>query len=134
MSPEAHIAHISAHFTAGRYDLLTGIYCFPLPVYLDGVPSVLGTRRDMGVFFQSLHSRLISAGLPRLDGQMTSVEPPKSDRFRIWAEWTGVGAEGRQPVMSTICYNRGSHASHLTEMLQITLEAEMPLAALLRAA
>ncbi len=134
MPPEAHIAYLSAHFSAGRYGLLTTVYTFPLPVYLDGMPSVLKTPRDLSAFFRSLHSRLTSAGLPRLDGRLTSVELPKSDRFRIWADWTGVGEEGCQPVMKTICYNRGRHASHLTEMLQISLEAEMPLAALLRAA
>ena len=134
MSPEAHIAYLSAHFTAGRYDLLTEIYNFPLPVYQDGVLSVLESPRDLWSFFQSLHSRLASAGLPRLDGRLTSVELPKAGRFRIWAEWIGVGAEGSQPVMRTICYNRGNHDGHMTEMLQITLEAQMPLAALLRAA
>jgi hypothetical protein len=134
MSPASHIAHLASHFTAGRYEMLTDIYRFPLPVYLDGTPSVLGRPRDLWAFFQLLHARLTAAGLPELEGRLISVELPRKGRFRIWADWTGNGPLGSQPVMKTLCFNRGSHEDHATEMVQITTATQMPLAALLRAA
>ena len=134
MTPQSHLAHLSSQFSAGRYDAVCSHYSFPLPLYLDGKPAVLPRQQDLSAFFQALHRRLICSGLPNLTGTLTSVELPRNGRFRLWADWTASGPKGCQPVMKTLCFNRGTHADHLTEMVQITDLGSLPLTSLVQAA
>ena len=113
---------------------MCNLYSFPLPLYLEGKPAVLPRQQDLSAFFRALHRRLIDEGMPTLTGALISVELPRKGRFRLWASWTASGPMGSKPVMKTLCFNRGTHAHHVTEMVQITDLGSLPLTALLQAA
>lgn len=121
MSSDAEIAAIAAAFTAGRFDWLTTGYSYPLPIYLDGGLMVAANSSEAISFFQSLLRLLQSDGLGTVEGHLASVAVPHNNRFQMQTSWVWNGQLGRVPVMQTNCFNRGTWASHVTEMVQITL-------------
>ena len=134
MVPQDCIAELASHFNAGRYALVIESCTFPLPVYVDGAASELMSHIQLWAFFQSLHSRMIAAGAPRLTGNLASIEAPRGGRNRMKVDWMGVGDGLCLPVMQTICYNRETTEHSTTEMLQINVIGDLRLASLLRAA
>ena len=121
MSPDAEIATIAAAFTAGQFDWVITGYSYPLPIYLDGGLMVATNSSDAVNFFQSLLTLLQSDGLGFVEAHLDPVAAPQNGRFEMQTRWVWNGQLGRVPVMQTNCFNRGTWASHVTEMVQITL-------------
>jgi hypothetical protein len=130
-SPQGRADWHAACLSAGRYDLLVQQYAFPLTVFLPDQPPVAVSPRAAWGFFQSFHSAMIAAGLPRLTARVTAEDLPRGGRRRLWTDWFGDGpARPAVLVAQTVCYSRTAAGDRRTELLEFTrLDLEVPAAA-----
>ena len=111
----------AAALSSGRYDLMVNEYCYPLTIYLDGVPTVVQGPSDVWAFYQSFHSAMLAEGFDRLTARVTAEDLPRSGRFRVWTEWSAQGPKKMQTIIaSTICYCTQLTSGEATEMLEFT--------------
>jgi hypothetical protein len=121
MSPDDYISSLSQAFSTGRYDALVEHYRFPMPIYVNRSATVANGRDDAQGFYRALHRLVRAQGYETLSGRIVSVELPKRNRFRLWAEWSGVDGARRELLFRSVCFNAGTFGNHRTEML--TLES-----------
>ena len=129
MTVDNQISQVERALAAGRYDEIVANYDFPLPIYVNGVATVIATRPAAESFYQALHALIEAQGYGQISGRAVSVELPKRGRFRVWTEWSGVALDGArdaalgqaQVLYQSLCYNVLTEGGHRTEM--VTLES-----------
>jgi hypothetical protein len=133
MTLTASLPHqLAADFRAaalcnGRYDLMVGEYRYPLTVYLDGIPHLLHGVSDAWAFFQTMHSATLTEGYHRLTAQVDRDEAPQNNRFRVWVNWRGEGAERPQAMIArTTLFCVDEAPGTAIEMIEFT-ELALPL-------
>lgn len=134
MSADDYIASLSQAFSNGRYDVLVEHYRFPMPIYVNRNATVTNGRDEAQGFYRALHGLIRAQGYETLSGRVVSVELPQRNRFRLWAEWSGVDGTRCEVLFRSVCFNAGSLGDHRTEMLTVESRRLPDIESLLEAA
>lgn len=81
-------------FLAGDHDWLSGVYTYPLAVYLDGEILIEATAEDA---LQNLFARrasAVSAGTKRIDARVIDYVETADTRFPVRVDWHFMNADG----------------------------------------
>ncbi|MGL6210009.1 MAG: hypothetical protein ACRC14_09300 [Paracoccaceae bacterium] len=103
---------------AGRYEDLSREYIAPLAVYLGEQLVVMQTAENIMQMMADLHKTLIPMALSALTVKVTSVELPRSGKFRIWARWNRVSSDpAHTGHCDVVYYMRDTLQGYRTEMM-----------------
>jgi len=118
MPIEDYVRVFANRLNAGDFDAIVQGFTYPFPIFVDRLTRVANTQADARQMLEGLMNRVHTGGFVHVAPRLRSVELPQSGRFRVWCEWIGAGPFGANPLFRTVCYHRGTHEEHRTEMIR----------------
>lgn len=117
----AHLSRRGDLLLSGQIDTLLSTYAFPLPVFLEERLLLIGSEEQAREILGHLRLSLKDRGIRTMQPKVTAVELPRAGRFRVWVDWTEVGASSGGPCLAqAIYYCRESEAGLQIEMVNYT--------------
>lgn len=121
-------SQIVAHFQAQADQLLAGdqerfveMYSLPLPIHSPGGLTVVVDPEGGTDFLNQMRAEWAKRGVVALRPDVSAIELPKANRFRVWIDWKEIDATGVEAPGSTIIYYcRKGPTGLRTEMMQYT--------------
>ena len=121
-------SQIVAHFQAQADQLLAGdlerfveMYSLPLPIHAPGGLTVVVDQEGGTDFLNQMRAEWARRGVVALRPDVSAIELPRANRFRVWIDWKEIDAAGVEAPGSTIIYYcRKCPTGLRTEMMQYT--------------
>jgi hypothetical protein len=121
----SHLSRRGDLLLSGQIDTLLATYAFPLPVFLEERLLLVRTPDHARVILDHLRRSLTRQGIAAMRPKVTAVELPRAGRYRVWVDWTEVGARfGQDRVSSVIYYCRDTDGGTQIEMVNYTCLAD----------
>ncbi len=119
---------IVAHFQAQADQLLAGdlrrfgeMFSLPLPIHAPGGLTVVLDPDGGTDFLNRMRGEWAGRGVVALRPEVSAIELPKGNRFRVWIDWKEIDAAGVEAPGSTVIYYcRKCPTGLRTEMMQYT--------------
>lgn len=118
MPIEDFVRDFAHRLNAGDFDPIVQGFTYPFPVFVDDLTRVANTESEARQMLEGLMTRVHTGGFVQVAPRMRSIELPNAGRFRIWCDWVGEGPYGSCTLFRTVCYHRGTHEDHRTEMVR----------------
>lgn len=125
----AHFQEQANCLMAGDLQRFEDMFSLPLPIHFPNGMTVVLDQECGGQILNQIRDELLSRGVVCSRPEISAVELPKADRFRVWIDWKETTADGIEVSgPSIVYYCRKSPTGLRTEMVQYTKVASIGIA------